>query len=565
MNSENKICQNCKNEFIVEPDDFAFYQKMQVPPPTFCPRCRRVRRLAWLNDHVLYNRSCFLCKKDFISMYANDNVSNVLCPKCFHGDSWNPEEYGLEYDEKESFFTQFSKLLNSMPLLGVINDDGIASVNCLYNNDIGFAKNCTMCFVAWKMENCLYSFYVNTGKDLVDCHCVTDTCEFTYEGNNIEQVNRSTYMYWSISCTDCHFGYDLRGCTDCFMCFGLRNKQYYFKNKPYTKEEYNTILQSYELHTKTGKNRAVKDFEEFLRDKPRKYADLRNTVNCTGTDINRSKNVKDSNFAPFSEDSRYCHNGVSYVSCYDCSGGGETELSYECITPDHSYNSLGTNKSWKNRNVSYSMDTHGSEECFGCVGIKKGNYVILNKRYQKEEYFVLKNKIIEDMKKRGEYGEFIPVQYSLFGINETRAQDELNLTKQEALSLGFRWQDSLQETKGQETISQKDTPESIIDATDSILDEVLSCTSCQRNYKILKDELFFYRRMNIPIPEKCFFCRMRNREKLRGGFDLLRRGCECVSCNQHEGSCKEEFQTFFTKEKEPRLLYCEKCYQEVLD
>lgn len=38
--SENKICQNCKNDFVIEPDDFSFYEKIKVPPPTFCPDCR---------------------------------------------------------------------------------------------------------------------------------------------------------------------------------------------------------------------------------------------------------------------------------------------------------------------------------------------------------------------------------------------------------------------------------------------------------------------------------------------------------------------------------------------
>jgi hypothetical protein len=27
---ENKICQNCKGDFTIEPDDFGFYEKMNV-------------------------------------------------------------------------------------------------------------------------------------------------------------------------------------------------------------------------------------------------------------------------------------------------------------------------------------------------------------------------------------------------------------------------------------------------------------------------------------------------------------------------------------------------------
>ncbi|MDI6602741.1 MAG: hypothetical protein QME57_01295 [Patescibacteria group bacterium] len=40
MNQEKCTCQNCKKEFVIEPEDFAFYEKIKVPPPTWCPECR---------------------------------------------------------------------------------------------------------------------------------------------------------------------------------------------------------------------------------------------------------------------------------------------------------------------------------------------------------------------------------------------------------------------------------------------------------------------------------------------------------------------------------------------
>jgi len=30
--NETKNCQNCKNDFTIEPDDFSFYEKIKVPP-----------------------------------------------------------------------------------------------------------------------------------------------------------------------------------------------------------------------------------------------------------------------------------------------------------------------------------------------------------------------------------------------------------------------------------------------------------------------------------------------------------------------------------------------------
>ncbi|MBI5221145.1 MAG: hypothetical protein HY978_04945 [Candidatus Liptonbacteria bacterium] len=67
---ETRQCQNCKNPFTIEPDDFGFYEKIQVPPPTFCPPCRLQRRLAFRNEHNLYKRPCELCGKEVITIYG---------------------------------------------------------------------------------------------------------------------------------------------------------------------------------------------------------------------------------------------------------------------------------------------------------------------------------------------------------------------------------------------------------------------------------------------------------------------------------------------------------------
>ena len=31
MKSETRNCQNCKKDFVIEPDDFSFYEKIKVP------------------------------------------------------------------------------------------------------------------------------------------------------------------------------------------------------------------------------------------------------------------------------------------------------------------------------------------------------------------------------------------------------------------------------------------------------------------------------------------------------------------------------------------------------
>jgi len=122
MTQETKICQNCKQTFIIESEDFAYYEKMKVPAPTFCPKCRLQRRLAFLNIFNLYKRSCDLCKKDMISIFRPDAPYAVYCPKCWWSDNWDPFDHGKDYDFSRPFLEQFKELWHTTPVLGISID-----------------------------------------------------------------------------------------------------------------------------------------------------------------------------------------------------------------------------------------------------------------------------------------------------------------------------------------------------------------------------------------------------------------------------------------------------------
>ena len=64
--SESRECNYCLKIFDIEPSDFDYYQKIKVPAPTWCPRCRLMRRLAWLKTFTLYKRKCRLCNKEIL-------------------------------------------------------------------------------------------------------------------------------------------------------------------------------------------------------------------------------------------------------------------------------------------------------------------------------------------------------------------------------------------------------------------------------------------------------------------------------------------------------------------
>jgi hypothetical protein len=354
------------------------------------------------------------------------------------------------------------------------------------------------------------------------------------------------------------------------MCAGLRNKKYYFKNKKYSQEEYEKILTSYRLDTFSGVEKARKEHESFVLKYPRRYVFVFRSLNIHGDVISTSKNLKSCYVLKKSENCKYCDFGSDDKECYDLVMSGEVSESYEVVVADHSQLNLFGLFSVKSQDIQYTQHCHNCKYCFGCVGLRNASYCIFNKQYSKEEYEVLVPKIIEHINKvpyvdklgnEYKYGEFYPIELSPFGYNETLAMEDIALSKEDALEKGFNWQDNIQRTTGKETLKPENIPDSIDEVGDLILDEVLVCMDCKRNYKIVPNELIFYKKMRIPIPRRCFYCRHEARLARRNPFKLWHRKCMCDKKHvQHEGNCEVEFETSYAPER-PEIVYCEKCYQ----
>src|SRR3989344_3213361 len=286
-----QACQNCKQDFTIEKEDFNFYEKIKVPPPTFCPDCRSQRRLAWKNNTSLYNRTCGLCGKNIVTIYSPESKLCVYCIKCYWSDKWDPKSYGRDYDFSRPFFQQFKELELAVPHQATNNDNGIMSVNCEYSNDCWYAKNCYMAFYMWHTENIMYSCYVtNSGKYLVDCLNILNTSEWMYDCHACDRCYNLKYSDQCVSCNDSIFLSDCRNCSNCFMCSGLRNKKYCYRNRQYSQEEYEKILASSRLETFEGVEKTRREYAEFILGTPRRYAHIYHSVNCTGALLYNGKN-----------------------------------------------------------------------------------------------------------------------------------------------------------------------------------------------------------------------------------------------------------------------------------
>ena len=329
--TETKKCQSCKNEFIIEPEDFKFYEKMSVPPPTFCPKCRLQRRLAFFNIFNLYQRKCDLCKKEIISIFPADSSYKIYCQKCWWSDKWSPLDYGRNYDFSRPFFEQFNELLYEVPLIGLAND--ASNVNSPHNNMSGHLKNCYLLFHADFSESSAYGFHINHMNDCLDSSIVT-SCELCYDSMHSYKCSRCVGSRSQVvNSVDCSFLRDSFNCQNCFISANLRNKKYYIFNQPYTSEGYFEEIKKFDLGSYKTYQEVKRLAEEHWKKFPPKPNQDDFSVNSIGNYVNQAKNCKQCFEVVGAEDSKYLL--MLYVppikDCYDVSSWGvNISLFYEC-------------------------------------------------------------------------------------------------------------------------------------------------------------------------------------------------------------------------------------------
>src|SRR3990167_9083961 len=117
-NREIKNCQNCKKDFTIEVEDFNFYEKMQVPPPTFCHLCRAQRRFAFRNERKLFRVKDAFTGQEIFSTTPEQSGKSVITREEWNGDSWDAMEYGGDYDFSKPFIKQLFELDKRVPVFG---------------------------------------------------------------------------------------------------------------------------------------------------------------------------------------------------------------------------------------------------------------------------------------------------------------------------------------------------------------------------------------------------------------------------------------------------------------
>jgi len=458
-----------------------------------------------------------------VAIYPSGTSFPVYCSECWWSDGWDPMAYGQDFDFGRPFFDQFKEVYFKTPRVGVLSRNG---ENSEYTNYEEHSKNCYLTFAGAYSEDCQYCYLNIYCKDCVDCSLI-NRCELCYKCLELENGYHCFYVQNSQNCSDCVLGVDLISCKNCFGCRGLRNKEFYIFNEPYSKETYGIKVAKLNISSPEIQER----FSSLCQSVPSKYAHLNSCEDCTGDYLFNSQNCFNCFDVKNGKDLMYVYLGQELKDTYDSDDiFVGTELIYNsqsiCL---NCFQVRCCNFSWNISFSDYCDFCHYSKNLFGCAGLKRKEYCALNRQYSKEDYKVLVGRIIKHMESTGEWGEFFP--YSVFAYNETVAHEYFPLSKKEVLTLGYRW-------KKTEAREFKMVPDSKV------------CEACGKVFKYIQKELEFYRRMSLSEPTKCHDCRHKARMAQHNPRKLWKRNCM---------KCQKEIETSYSPERS-EIVYCEKCY-----
>ncbi|MDC0357773.1 hypothetical protein OAO01_03080 [Oligoflexia bacterium] len=542
-------CQCCDSIFVVTEEDCSFYQTVKVPEPTWCPSCREMRRMTWCNEGILYLRDCDLCLKRTVSQYAPHNPRTTYCLHCWWSDKWNAQDYGREIDTNRSILDQIQELILDTPHCHTNTDT--TNENSEYTHHAGREKNCYMVFHCSYAEDCYYGYGIKKAADCIDNHYCHES-ELCYE---CIDVYKCFDLAWCQDCNNCsssRFLFDCVGCSNCVLCTGLRNSEYFFLNEKLTKAEYEAQTKELQLGSSSSVQALLRQFQRLKEEYGHRNLQMNMVEDSLGNHLYRARDCSHCFDCGDIEHSKYCSQvQLGTRHCHDIYQFGiGIELCYDCSMIGYSvYNCQFCHDLLEQcSNLQYCISCHSTKDSFGCYGLRGQQYCILNKQYSKEEYEKLLPELIGRMKVDREFGAFFPVEMSPHGYNETTAFHWYPKEASWVRKQGWFWEDKLPFSRGGATLTQ--IPDQIADITDSITGEVLACQACSRDYKLIPQELRFYRTNSYPLPRECFQCRRARRMSDRDPRQFWTRACS---------GCDAEMYTTISPDRSVQV-YCEECH-----
>jgi len=597
---KTSICKYCGDYFIITDLEIKLLDKHCFKHPEHCPLCNFKLLYSLLNDKHLYHRKDSKTWRKIISTYSESFSWDI-----YEANKYKKlvlDDFGLKFSKEISgdIFSQFNKLYNDFPKASRLIYPGLE--NAEYSSHTWWSKNIYLSYCVFiDCEDIYYSLRV-----LWWCKNIYNSFNITWSSNiytsrNIWNSHNIYFWETMIDCSNLLFSKDMNNCKECIFCCNQLNSKYKIFNKQYEKEEYQKI--------KKDIYKMINNKEQFKILMQKYQIFLNNNIIQESTDTNRcekvvGENTFDSNNSINTFISSWLENCVNNMAIWNPDTNKISNI-FNCVEAGWNCenciwsSSFGTNiyniffSFWvveSSKNIYYSMDIESCEECMFCSWLKGKKYCILNKEYEKEKYFKLKENIIKKLKEENKWWDPLPFLFTWYPYNDTLAYDYFKINKvininwsEEIIDKNSKWivklfsDDFISDaeldlwwkekikirwrTKNKEinipenadTIKAEDLPE-IQEIDEDILNKVIICTETWRPFKIIKQELDFLKKHNLPLPTIHNELRIDKLINTRPTWELQLWTCD---------KCRQETLTVY-KEKPKHKIYCNTCYKNFM-
>ena len=549
-----RICRFSNEKFYVRPKDIEFYKRIRVPLPTLSPNERHRRRLATHNSYIFFRGTSAFSGKNIITIYPPGTPFKVYESKIWYSDAWNPTEYAKEHNPAVDFLKQLRELQLAVPRSDLISDP--SNVNSDYTNASKNLKDCYVTFEQNGGEQLYYHQCCTNDRNCIDCWALdnSDTCYNCRIGENLFKCFACDR---SENCIECHFLWDCRNCDHCFMSSNLRHKKYYFRNEYVGKEEYGRRMSDLRIGNYKVMQDILKEFEELKLNAIRKPDNNKNAINSIGDFIFDSRDAYLCFSTARAENVSYVLGSDGTRDSYDIFGGTNQERCYELFNVWAGDNSDCKSSMYLDscREVEFSDTCSNCRNCFGCVGLHNKEFCILNKQYTETEYWKIVDGIKAAMLTNGNYGEFfppsmLPFPYRVSYLATYPGYEDYDNAARYGYDMSFI-PEPQSDAEG-EVIRAGDLPENIEDVGEDILEKIVLDEKNNKKFRLVKQELDFYRKFNLPLPREHPNARMASfRRSFPIKMEFFTRVCP---------KCGIKFTSTYAPNRQEKNIYCEQCY-----
>ncbi len=553
------VCPISGEKRTLSQKEIDVYRKHQAPPKDYAPVTRmRILTTQWPGGQWWYNKHA-------------ETGAPIICPvhpatgiKVLPDKEWFAKDFAelsLNLDLNRSFFDQLIELRKKIPSSAGRNyKEAENSISVVSLGDVN-----SYFVVLSRSKNTLFSVSAldtESSAEVYNSSGITNSYQIVHS----ERIFNSQYIRESRDCLNCAFLFDCRNCENCFGATNKRNAKYVWFNEQLIQSEWEKRRAKVDLGSRSQVTTVLKQFDELVKKAPWPENFNEHCENSSGEYLTKATNCESVYYADGGARDEF-HTSWSLGNCernaYASSMSNSTEnyLSCDVVECNHTRYSYLLMRC---RNLEYSTECYDCEDCFGCVGLRRKKFSILNKQYTEEAYWKKLDELKCAMLARGEYGEFLPAKMSPAYFPEGGSvryylADPMSFAKAvNAHQFEADAEGALGETSSNATdLPDANTiPDSIDNLDDSWIGKPVYDSAYRRPFSLFAPEVALYRKLRIAPPISHHVKRVLDLTRLSNTGVFEKSQCE---------TCRKEVMISRNPTYPDRNILCKPCYLNYIE